>query len=137
MLDINWNPSRRDLRQFGLLWLPLFAAGLGYAVFRRTGEWTLPMAIWGVATAVALIALVAPARLRPLVVAWIAAAYPIGWTISHLVLGITYFVLFAIIGLTLRLVGYDSLARRKPAAARSFWHARAARRSSASYFQQF
>ncbi|HXT29358.1 MAG TPA: SxtJ family membrane protein [Vicinamibacterales bacterium] len=136
MLDINWNPSPRDLRQFGLLWLPLFAAVLGYAVFRRTGEWPIPIAIWGVAAAVALVALVAPARLRPLVVAWIAAAYPIGWTISHLVLGITYFVLFAIIGLTLRLVGYDSLARRK-AAARSFWHTREARRSAASYFRQF
>ena len=59
MLDINWNPSRRDLRQFGLVWLPLFAAVLGYAVLRRTGEWPIPMAIWGVATAVALIALVA------------------------------------------------------------------------------
>ena len=137
MLDINWNPSRRDLRQFGLLWLPLFAAILGYAVFLRTGEWPIPLVIWGVAAAVALVALVAPVRLRPLVVAWIAAAYPIGWTVSHLVLGITYFGLFAIIGLTLRLVGYDSLARRKPAAAHSFWHAREARRSPASYFRQF
>jgi hypothetical protein len=137
MLDINWNPSPRDLRQFGLLWLPLFAAGLGYAWLRRTGEWPIPIAIWGVAMLVALIALVAPARLRPLFVAWIAAAYPVGWTISNLVLGITYFVLFAIIGLTLRLVGYDSLVRRQPAAARSFWHAREARRSSASYFRQF
>ena len=137
MLDINWNPSRRDLRQFGLLWLPLFAAVVGYVLFRRTGEWPIPMVIWGVAAVVALVALVAPNTLRPVVVTWIAAAYPIGWTISHLVLGITYFVLFAIIGLTLRLVGYDSLARRKPAAARSFWHPRDARRPPASYFRQF
>ena len=136
MLDINWNPSQRDLRQFGLLWLPLFAAVLGYAVFRRTGDWSVPFAIWGVTGVIAAVALVAPARLKPLVVGWMAAAYPIGWTISHLVLGITYFVLFAIIGLTLRLVGYDSLARRK-AAARSFWHTREARRSAASYFRQF
>lgn len=137
MLDINWNPSARDLRQFGLLWLPLFAGGLGYAVFRRTGDWQIPTAIWGVAAVVAIVALAAPARLRPLVVAWMAAAYPIGWTISHLVLGIIYFVLFGIIGLTLRLVGYDSLSRRKPAAARTFWHTREARRAPASYFRQF
>src|SRR5688572_23896016 len=102
MLDVNWNPSRRDLRQFGLLWLPLFAGIFGYVLFRRTGAWTIPIAIWSVAGVAALVALAAPERLRPVVVAWMAAAYPIGWTVSHLVLGITYFVLFSILGLTLR-----------------------------------
>ena len=57
MLDINWNPSPRDLRQFGLLWLPLFAAVVGYVVVRRTGEWPIPLAIWGVAAVVALTSL--------------------------------------------------------------------------------
>ena len=137
MLDINWNPSRRDLRQFGLLWLPLFAGVVGYVLFRRTGAWTIPIAIWSVAGVAALVALAAPERLRPVVVAWMAAAYPIGWTISHLVLGITYFVLFSILGLTLRLVRYDPLQRRISPGRRSYWQPRSDRRAPASYFKQF
>jgi hypothetical protein len=138
MLDINWNPSRRDLRQFGLLWLPLFAAVMGYAVLRGTGAWTIPLAIWSVAAVAALVALLAPERLRPVVVAWMAAAYPIGWTISHLVLGITYFVLFTIFGLTLRLVGYDPLNLRNLGARRgSYWQPRDTGRRADSYFKQF
>jgi hypothetical protein len=138
MLDINWNQSRRDLRLFGLLWLPLFAAVVGYAVLRSTGAWTVPLAIWGLAAAAALVALLAPERLRPFVNAWMAAAYPIGWTISHLVLGMTYFGLFAILGLTLRMVRYDPLQRTKAAGGRgSYWHPREPRRAAASYFKQF
>ena len=137
MLDINWNLSRRELRQFGLIWLPLFAAVVGYLLHRKTGAWTVPMTLWVVAGVAALVALVAPERLRPFVVGWMVAAYPIGWTISHLVLGITYFVLFTIFGLTLRLFGYDPLERRKPADRRSHWHPRRERRAAASYFKQF
>ena len=138
MLDINWNLSPRELRQFGLLWLPLFAAGVGYVVLRKTGAWPIPLAIWSVAGIGAVVALVAPERLRPFVAGWMAAAYPIGWTISHLVLGITYFVLFTIFGLTLRLVRYDPLNRRKSAGGRnSYWQLRADRRPAASYFKQF
>jgi hypothetical protein len=138
MLDINWNLSRRDLRLFGLLWLPLFAAAVGYVVLRGSGSWTIPLAIWGVAAVAAVVALLAPERLRPFVVSWMAAAYPIGWTISHLVLGITYFVLFTIFALTLRLVRYDPLQRRMRAGGRgSYWHVREPRRPAASYFKQF
>ena len=137
MLDINWNLSRRELRLFGLLWLPLFAAAAGYAVLRKGGAWPVPIAIWSIAAVAALVAAVAPERLRPFVVGWMAAVYPIGWTISHLVLGITYFVLFTIFSLTLRMVRYDPLQRRKLAGARSYWHLREERRPAASYFKQF
>lgn len=138
MLDVNWNPSRRDLRQFGLIWLPLFAAVFGYAVHRSTGAWTVSLGVWSVAALVALVAVVAPQRLKPFVVAWMAAAYPIGWTVSHLVLGITYFVLFTIFGSMLRLVGYDPLQRRtRRGASPTYWQPRAERRAAASYFKQF
>src|SRR3954454_18796501 len=114
MLDINWNPSRRDLRQFGLLWLPLFAGVLGYLAFRRRGLDVVPVAIWGTAAVVALIAAVAPDRLKPLVVTWMAASYPIGWTISHLVLGVTYFGFFTVLGFVFRAGWYYSLQRPDP-----------------------
>jgi hypothetical protein len=137
MLDINWNLSRRELRQFGLLWLPLFAAAAGYVVHRKSGGWTVPFAIWTVAAVAALVALAAPERLRPFIAAWMAAAYPIGWTISHLVLGITYFVVFTVLGLTLRLVRYDPLDRRPARVRDTYWHGRDERRAASSYFKQF
>lgn len=137
MLDVNWNPSRRDLRLFGVLWLPLFAAAVGYWILRASGAWTVPLVIWSVAAVAALVGFAAPQRLKPFVVAWMAAAYPIGWTISHLVLGITYFVLFTIFGLTLRLVGYDPLNRKPVPGRSSYWQRRETGRPAASYFKQF
>ena len=62
VLDINTNPTRRDLRWFGLL-LPLFVAIVGAVVWRdgqvllvrranppRRGEWSLPGGAQEIAT---------------------------------------------------------------------------------------
>ena len=46
VLDINTNPTRRDLRWFGLL-LPLFVAIVGAVVWRRTGSLTPATVVWG------------------------------------------------------------------------------------------
>jgi len=39
MLDINWNPSPRELRQFAGIWLPAFAAIAGTLIYRSGGVW--------------------------------------------------------------------------------------------------
>jgi hypothetical protein len=137
MLDVNWNPSQRDLRQFALIWLPIFAGAVGALILQRTGSWSAPLAIWGVALAVALLGLFRPARVRPLFVGWMGAAYPIGWTISHLVLAFAYYVVLTPIGLLLRLAGRDPLGRRRHGSAGSYWMPHRPPSDPASYFRQF
>jgi hypothetical protein len=84
-----------------------------------------------------------PAWLRPVYVAWMAAAYPIGWLLAHLLLAAIYFLLITPIGLVLRLARHDPLARRFDREAQSYWTPRAYstrrpdRTDRERYFSQF
>ena len=134
MLDINWNPSRRELRQFAGIWLPAFAAFAG-AVIYRSGGIATAIVIWALAAQIAVIGVAAPQRIKPLFVGWMAIAYPIGWTVSHLVLGVIYFGLFTFVGLLMRLFRYDPMDRSTGGT--TYWRARTERPDAAAYFRQF
>ena len=135
MLEINWNPSRRELRQFAGIWLPLFAAIAGTLSY-RAGSTTVAVVIWSAAILGAVVGALRPQSVRALFVGWMVAAYPVGWLVSHVVLGITYFGLFTIAGIAMRLFRYDPLDRRVESAA-SYWRRRGERTAAASYFRQF
>jgi hypothetical protein len=65
------------------------------------------------------------------------AAYPIGWVMSHVLLGIIYYGLFTPVGRLMRLFGYDPMERRFDGAAASYWVEREPIRDPSSYFRQF
>jgi hypothetical protein len=134
MLDINWNPSPRELRQFAGIWLPAFAAIAGTLIYRSGGVW-LAAAIWGVGALTALVGVFRPRSVKGLFVGWMLAVYPIGWIVSHIVLGIVYFVLFTVVGLIMRAVRYDPLERS--AVSGSYWRQRPHHREASEYFRQF
>lgn len=125
--DINRNPSRRTLRQFSAL-LIVIIGGMA--------AWKGNYAVAAIAAAVGLIGLVSPGTIRPLYVAWMIVAFPIGWMVSHVMLAILYFVVFLPLGLVFRLVGRDALARRRPAA-ETYWLEKPATEEVARYFHQY
>ncbi|MEW5977283.1 MAG: SxtJ family membrane protein [Acidobacteriota bacterium] len=137
MIEINRNPSLSELRQFGLLWLPLFfivAAGLFW--FR----WQAPLPALIASGAAVLswaVTAAAPQRMRPVYVGWMRAAYPVGWLIAHLLLSVIYFVILTPIGLVMRLSGRDALQRRFDRGAASYWTPRPTQATMKSYFRQF
>jgi hypothetical protein len=134
MLDVNWNPSRRELRQFAGIWVPAFAAFAGTVIY-RSGRINTAIVIWAIAALIAAVGLAAPQRVKPLFVGWMAAAYPIGWTVSHVILAVIYFGLVTFVGLLMRVFRYDPLNR---AAGRgSEWRPRNQPPSAATYFRQF
>jgi hypothetical protein len=137
VLDVNWNPSRRELRQFAGILLPAFAAVVGSIVVYRSGSWTAAGVILGAGVVLGAIGLAVPAFAKLVFVTWMAAAYPIGWTVSHLVLGATYYLVFTPIGLIMRLLGRDGLARRGQGSGKTYWVPHEPRRDAASYFRQF
>ena len=57
--------------------------------------------------------LIWPRLLRPIYVAWMVLAFPIGWTISQLILAVMFYGLFTPIGLVFRLIGRDPLLRAR------------------------
>jgi hypothetical protein len=128
-------PSQRDLFSFGLL-LPVFIAFLG--IVARWG-WNVPTVslwIWAGGAAVAAIYWLIPALRRPLYLSWMYAALPIGWTVSHLLLGIIYYIVITPIGVLMKLLGYDPLHRRFDRQARSYWIRRDQTIDPRRYFRQ-
>lgn len=135
MMEINWTPSRRELRQFGFLCL-LFFGGFA-AWYGHSDGWTLTVRILtGLALAGGILGAVAPQALKYVFVGWIIAVFPIGWTISHVLLGFIYFVILTPIGLLVRALGNDPMNRSFDSEATSYWsdHEQA---PVARYFRQF
>jgi hypothetical protein len=137
MIEVNWNPSPRDLRQFAGLWLPAFALAFGIALLRNGASWRAAETVWALAAAIAIVGALRPSVIRPMFVAAMALAYPIGFVTSHIVLGIAYFGVFTATGLIMRLVRYDPLQRQPEPAAETYWTQRPHQRAAADYFKQF
>jgi hypothetical protein len=136
LVDINWHPSPKELRVFGVLQLVFFGAVA--AISRRhSGSATLAMIIIAASLLAACVALAAPRAIRPLYVAWMAAVWPIGWTVSHLALACLFYLVFTPIGLIMRACGRDPLRRKFDRTAQTYWCDREVTRDSRRYFRQF
>lgn len=135
MMEINWEPARKELRQFGFLCLAFFG---GIAAWKAAhGGVTLTVEILATFAAVGgVLGALAPQLLKWIYVGWIVAVFPIGWTISHLLLGFIYYGVVTPIGLLIRALGHDPMNRKFDADAKSYWskHDQA---PVARYFRQF
>ena len=136
MIEINKNPSRRELMWFGLLFLVFF--GIVGALFRwQFGEPRVATILWLAAIAVVVIYYILPPIRRPMYLGWMYLALPIGWVISHVLLGAVYYLVFTPIGLALRLLGHDPMLRRFEPQARSYWIEHRPGERNDRYFRQF
>lgn len=135
IIEINWQPSNRDLRVFAFV--QLIVAGAGAWLLHRRLNWDLAATILvGLSLVLLAAGLVRPKILRTLFVAWMVAAFPIGWVMSHLLLAVVYFGIVTPIGFLLRLRGRDAL-QLKAEDSTSYWNTRPASPESSQYFRQF
>ena len=136
VIEINKNPSRRELLVFGLLLL-IFAGIVGGLIWYKFESPGIAQKVWIAGAAlVALFYAVPPIR-RPLYLGWMYAAFPIGFVVSHVILGVVYYLVFTPIGLLMRLVGYDPMSRKMDRRAASYWIEHDPHRDPARYFRQF
>ena len=136
LVEINKNPSERELKWFGLVLVAFcgMVSGLIYAKFR----W--PLASWiplGAALAVAGVYYLVPAVRRPIYLGWMYAFLPVGIVVSFVLLAAIYFLVFTPIGLLMRLTGRERLPRRFNSAAMTYWIKRPPARPPDAYFRQF
>ena len=136
LLEINRNPSRRDLAWFGAVLL-LFFVVIGGVIGRAFHSDDARRALWAAGTALAMVYYAVPALRRPMFVGWMYAAYPIGLVVSHLLLGLVYFGVVTPIGLLMRVVGHDPMTRRFDRSAPTYWIARRRDSDVKRYFRQF
>jgi hypothetical protein len=146
MMPVNWNPDRAQLRRFGLASLVAFGALGAWALFRHSiFGLTLSMPVArGIATGLgavallsALLALVAPMALLPLYRALTAVSVPIGYVVSHVVMGIVYFGVLTPIAFVFRSMGRDPLHRTPDRSRASYWEPRVAPDDVRRYYRQF
>lgn len=120
LIRIQKDPSPRQLRGFGLVWLVFFGV-VGALVLRRTGSLPGAIAVWAAAVLVPAVGAFWLPLLRAAFLGMSYAAFPIGWVVSHLVLAIVYYLVLTPIGLGMRLVGRDPMLRRFDRATGSYW----------------
>jgi MFS family permease len=145
MIEINWRPDDRTLRQFGVIalvgfsflaaiawWeLFIFAFGLGEARTIVAGTFAV------LAGLSALFSLVAPRANLPIYLGLTILSYPIGFVLSYVIMGFLFFVMITPVGLIFRLTGYDPLQRRFEPEATTYWADPRPRRGKESFFRQF
>lgn len=135
MIAILWNPEKKQLRQFAGIWFPAFCALLGWIIGKKTGNWGVVQLVGLVCGLQALAGFFYPPAIRPVFIGLILLTYPIGWVVSHLLLGAIFYLLFLPIGLVLRLNGHDPL-QLKPPTAHSLWKTPVGKTDPASYLRQ-
>jgi len=90
---------------------------------------------WAVVGLLSAAGVVYPPSIRPVFVGLILLTYPIGWVVSHVLLGSIFYLLFLPIGLVLRMTGHDPL-QRKPPVGSSLWKTPVGKTDPASYLRQ-
>ena len=145
MIEIDWRPDDRTLRQFGVIalcgfsflaalaWWELFVFSFGLGEARPIVAGTFA-AFAGFS---ALFSLVAPRANLPIYLGLTVLSYPIGFVLSYLIMGFLFFVMITPVGLFFRLTGYDPLQRRFDRDATTYWTDPRPRRGKESFFRQF
>ena len=116
---VNTNPDRQELRKFGLIF-----AGMFILIFGLLLPWiwdkSSPMWPWIVAAVFVAAALLVPMALGPVYRLWMKIGHVLGWINTRIILGVMFFIIFAPVGLLLRLLGKDMLKRRLDTSATTY-----------------
>lgn len=137
MIDLIKNPTRRQLRQFGGIFLPV-ALGVAAWLVRRSGaSWTVPDILLAAAGGSIVTALWRPAWLRLPFLGLQYLAYPIGYVLSHVLMAVVFFGVVTPVGLLVRTFRGDPLDRKLDPAATTHWTSHTGPSSVERYFRPY
>ncbi len=133
--DIPFLPTTRVLRQFAASWLvflSIFAAWQWFHVHNhRAAAWLAVAAL-----SVGALGLRFPQSVRYLFVFLMILAFPIGYTVSTLLLGTIFYLVLTPLSLIMRILGRDPLQRTNSQTA-SFWIPMEETPELSRYFRQY
>lgn len=132
LVEINWNPPDRQLRQFG--WIALAALPLLGWVWSRNLPVTAGLGAVGLL--LATLGQFAPRALKPLFLGLTIVSFPIGLVVGELSMLLIYFAVFVPIALAFRLAGRDSLQLKFDRTRSSYWQPKKQPDGPASYYRQ-
>lgn len=132
LIDFNWQPTDRQLRQFGIICL--FALPAIAWLWGAGSSFVATLALVGLV--LASIGLASPTFLKPVFLGLTIVATPIGMVIGEVVILAIYFGVFLPFGLVFRLAKRDSMQRTLDKNRKSYWQAKKQATSVASYYRQ-
>jgi hypothetical protein len=144
LIQIDWQPPARRLRQFGFIALGVCVV-LAWAAWQQklifstslgAARSPVTFALLALGSFSALAACIAPSWNRPLYLGLSVLGYPVGAVVSYLLMATIFFGVLAPIGIVLRLLGRDPLQRRRSSAS-SYWTAHRQDNDPQRYFRQF
>jgi Saxitoxin biosynthesis operon protein SxtJ len=134
--DLPFKPTARVLRQFAAAWLVFFLVVGAYRYVAR-GQHLVGIVVGVMAVVVGVTGLIRPTAVRWLFVGATGLAFPIGWVVSQIMLGLMFYGIITPLALLFRLQGRDLLAR-KPAPNRpTFWTPKQTPEDMGTYFRQY
>ncbi len=135
MTEINWNPDARTLRWFAGLQVLFFCLLLW--VWRDRFPVSVGAAIISLSVVLGITGLIRPAAVRWCYVGWMAAVFPLGWLVSHLLLAVVYYLVLTPIALAVRGTRGRMLDLEFDPEAASYWTPRRRDRDVSDYFRQY
>lgn len=133
LAEINWDPTSRQLRQFAVICL--FALPLIGWLWGGDAWLIRMLTIVGAVTAIA--GLARPQAVKPLFIALMIVATPIGLVIGELAMLLIWFGIVLPIGVIFRLKSRDALQLKIRRESESYWQPKPQVRNTASYYRQF
>lgn len=135
LIEVNWNPSERDLAWFGLGTGALL--GLAGALLYAKVDPVAGIAVGSLAAGGTALYFGVRALRRPMYTAWMRLIHPLGWLLSHALFALVYFLVITPIGLAMRAAGRDPMQRRREPERESYWIARKPSGDVRRYFRQY
>jgi hypothetical protein len=141
LIDFNWNPTDRQIKQFGVACLVVLPLVGWMATGKPTtlAKANLPVlgGLIGLGLLLAVVSLVRPQALKLLFVGASLVAFPIGLVVGELVMLLMFLLVFTPMALMFRVIGRDALQRKIDRNAKSYWQPKAQPRDASSYYRQF
>jgi hypothetical protein len=134
--DNLFNPTNRMLRQFAAIAIVFFGAIAARQEFHHHRH-GLATVFTVLAVTIGPLGLAWPRVIKPVFIGWMALAYPIGWTVSRIVLGIIFYGLFTPVAWIFRLIGRDELALKSQPTAPTYWRPKPGAVEQSQYLRQF
>jgi hypothetical protein len=137
MIEINWNPKPKELRNFGVIALIALAL-ISILLYLLKGigiQWIILLN--SLSLAIFLSSIISFKLTKIIYLGLTLVTLPIGWMMSFLILTIFYFLLLTPLALIFRLAGRDLLNRKFDPTADSYWLRRTGPDKMDRYFHQF
>jgi hypothetical protein len=136
MIDLNLNPSKRELRIFSLAAF-VFLTIVAWLVWRKSGSTTAATVLVALGVIIAALGLTVPRTIKPVFIALMVINYPIGWVVTHIVMAFIFYLVVTPLAAIMKLAGRDPMERRFDRSATTYWKPRPTETDPSRYFRQF